>query len=349
MKKVILSIIQIAVTVAVLYWVFRDPARRAQMGQALRLADYRWIFAAIIAYAVVELSAAYRWYVLLRVQGIRLSMMRIIGLFLIGMFYNQCLPGGTGGDIIKSYFLLKETPTKKAGALLAVVFDRIVGLVALIVITAILVLLRLDKLAHNPSTQGYLWFLLVALGGAVLALVTSFIISGFNLGHRLPAHFPGRDKIIEVSTAYRLYARHWGATALAFAASAAAHLATFATFLFVAFALHASDVSTTPPGPLRAIDFFAVMPIERTISAMPISFGGAGLREHVLEVMLSSMCGVEPAKAVLVGTLGFLVIVACSSPGGLIYLFYKPSGETRHVRIREMQSEVAQAEHEIAE
>ena len=41
------------------------------------------------------------------------------------MFYNQFLPGGTGGDIIKSYLLLKETPGKKTGALLAVVFDRI--------------------------------------------------------------------------------------------------------------------------------------------------------------------------------------------------------------------------------
>ena len=55
------------------------------------------------------------------------------------MFYNQFLPGGTGGDIIKSYYLLKETPDKKAGALLAVVFDRFIGLVALVAITATLI------------------------------------------------------------------------------------------------------------------------------------------------------------------------------------------------------------------
>ena len=50
-----------------------------------------------------------------QVQKIHLSFPRIAGLFLIGMFYNQFLPGGTGGDIIKSYLLLKETPTKKQG------------------------------------------------------------------------------------------------------------------------------------------------------------------------------------------------------------------------------------------
>src|SRR5256885_7152376 len=61
-----------------------------------------------------------------------LSLPRLSGLFFIGMFYNQFLPGGTGGDIMKSYYLLKETPDKKAGALLAVVFDRFIGLVALV-------------------------------------------------------------------------------------------------------------------------------------------------------------------------------------------------------------------------
>ncbi len=340
MKKIILSVVQIVVTVAVLYWVFRDPTRRAQMAEALRLANYWWILAAIMFYGIVEIAAAFRWDVLLKVQGINLSFRRVAGLFLIGMFYNQFLPGGTGGDIIKSYFLLKETPDKKAGALLAVLFDRLIGLVALVVLTGILVAARYRWLSQTHETRGYLLFLMIALGGSVLALLTSFVISGFNLVHRLPAKFPGRDKIIETSSAYHLYAHHWPATLIAFGASAVAHLATFATFLCVAYALRAN---------VALIDFFAVMPIERTISAMPISFAGVGLREHVLQVMLHGLCGVPEGVAVLIGSLSFFVILLCSAPGGLVYFFYKPSGETRHVRLREMQSEVAQAEHEITD
>ena len=195
MKKILLTLIQLVVTIGVLYWVFHDPAKRAQMLEALRPADYRWIAAAIFAYVIVEVAAAIRWRMLLQVQGIHLGIFRLAGLFLIGMFYNQFLPGGTGGDIIKSYLLLKETPGKKTGALLAVVFDRLIGLIGLISITGALIALRYDWLTTTPETKRLVWGLLVVLGSAVLALVTSFVISGFKLLDKLPAHFPMRAKV----------------------------------------------------------------------------------------------------------------------------------------------------------
>ena len=67
------------------------------------------------------------------------------------MFYNQFLPGGTGGDIIKE-LPAAERDRKKAGALLAVVFDRFIGLVALVTITVTLVSLRFDLLWRTPVT-----------------------------------------------------------------------------------------------------------------------------------------------------------------------------------------------------
>jgi len=356
MKKILITILQLGVTVALLYWVFRDPEQRAKMAKALHEADYWWVLAAICAYVIVELAAAIRWQILLRVQGIRIKFFRLAGLFFIGMFYNQFLPGGTGGDIIKSYLLLKETPDHKAGALLAVVFDRLVGLVALVVITVTLVTLRFDLLWRTPVTvesgltpRQLLTALGIMLGFSIAGLLTSFIISGFNLFHLLPIKFPGRDKLIEISAAYHLYARHWMATVVAFGVSVIAHLATFTTFLFVAYALHAEDVRKDPPQPVPAVDFFAVMPIERTITAVPISLAGIGLREKLLQVMLHDLCCVTVEKAKLIGSLGFLVILICSAPGGLVYFIYKPSGVTHRVRLRDMKEEVATLEHEIAE
>src|SRR3712207_3325931 len=106
MKKILLTILQLTVTAAVLYWVFHDPAKRAKMAEALRAADFRWIGAAILVYLVVEIAAALRWHVLLKVQDIHLSLPRVAGLFTIGFFFNQFLPGGAGGDIVKSYLLV---------------------------------------------------------------------------------------------------------------------------------------------------------------------------------------------------------------------------------------------------
>src|SRR5690242_6295232 len=211
MKKILITAFQIAVTVGMLIWVFHDPNQRAKMAEALRTADYRWVVVGIFSYLFVEIFAALRWQVLLRVQKIHLSFPRLTGLFLIGMFYNQFLPGGTGGDIIKSYLLLKETPDHKAGALLAVVFDRLIGLVALVTITVTLVTLRFDLLWRTPVTveSGFtphqlLIALGLLLGVSISGLVASFIISGFNLFHLLPHQFPGREKLIEIAAAYSL-------------------------------------------------------------------------------------------------------------------------------------------------
>src|SRR5262252_2799868 len=195
MKKLLVTIFQLSVTIGVLYWVYHDPNRRAQMLEALRNAEYRWVVMSMLAYGVVEVAAAFRWHVLLKVQQIRLSVPRLAGLFFIGLFYNQFLPGGTGGDIIKSYYLLKETPDKKAGALLAVVFDRFIGLVALVAITATLITLRYDFLSQKPETRNLLWLLLALLGASVAFLISTFVVSGFKLLHSLPARFPGRDRL----------------------------------------------------------------------------------------------------------------------------------------------------------
>ena len=348
MKKALLTFLQIAVTVGLLFWVFHKRETRDAMADALATAQYRWILAAILAYAVVEFSAAFRWHLLLTVQGIRLSGPRVGGLFLIGMFFNLFLPGGTGGDVVKTYLLWKETPQNKPGALLAVVFDRMVGLIALIVITGTLIALRYGWLTRDTAAAGqanllhnprfFVWLVLLIFASAVLFVITTFVISGFNLVGRLPQRFPGRDKLIEISTAYHLYARHWRATAGALAASLVTHLGTFATFFFVARAFRSS-------AHVGLIDFFSIMPIERTISSLPLSVSGHGTREYVLQVMLFNLANVPPDTAALIGTTSFLVMLFCAAPGAVIYLFYRPSGAQRSLGLREMQAEVAAVEH----
>ena len=68
MKKTLLTILQLAVTGALLYWVFHSPATRESMAFALRHADFRWIAAALVTYVAVEFAAIHRpvsdWHVL---------------------------------------------------------------------------------------------------------------------------------------------------------------------------------------------------------------------------------------------------------------------------------------------
>src|SRR5262249_56691070 len=126
---------------------------------------------------------------------------------------------------------------------------------------------------QNPETRNLLWLLLMLLSASIAFLLATFVISGFRLFHFLPAHFPGRDKLIEIFAAYHLYAHHWRATLVAFGASVVAHLATFTTFLVAAYALGVR---------VPLVGFFSTIPVERTISALPLSFARIRLHEKDL-------------------------------------------------------------------
>ena len=99
LKKTALTALQVLVTVGILYLVFHDPAKRAEMAHALGQANRWWLLAGIAAYGVVEICSGVRWQLLLRVQGIALGWGRVFMLLLIGVFFNFIIPGGTGGDV----------------------------------------------------------------------------------------------------------------------------------------------------------------------------------------------------------------------------------------------------------
>ena len=337
MKKTILTIIQIAVTVGILWWIFRDPQKRHDMKNALADCDRLWIFAGIVAYGIVEILAALRWQILLRVQGVVLSIWRVLALLMIGILFNLFMPGGTGGDVVKIFYLLKETPGKKAGALLAVLMDRMIGLLGLIGLTGILLIARYQWLSSTEVTRNLTWTLLVIMGASFGGIVFSFCITGFGLAHKLPAKMPMRDKLIDLSIAYSAYARSWAASLGAFAVSIGIHIGSFYVFYAAARALRQS----TP-----LLDFFSVMPIINTIAALPISVGGAGVREKLFENLLSNLCGIKPAVAVAISLTGFAMLVFWAIAGGVIYLFYRP---TEHAKFSEIEQTVETLEHEIAE
>jgi glycosyltransferase 2 family protein len=335
-KRFIITAAQLLITVGVLWWVFHDPDKRAQMADALRRADKSWFLAALVVYGFVELVATVRWQILLRVQGIYLGWIRAGMLLMIGVFFNLFMLGATGGDVVKIYYLLKETPGKKAAAFLAVLMDRVIGLLALVSITGLLIGYRYEWLTQNPTTAGLANFVLLLMAGAIAAIAFSFLVTGFNLVHRLPQRFPFRETFIELSVAYNLYGRAWRASIAGFILSIAAHVGYFLTFYYVARAF-------TSKVPL--IDFLSIMPIVNTITALPISFSGIGWREFLFEKLLKNLSGIPEAVSVMISSTGFLVVVVWSIIGGLLYLLYRPSA---HVHVSEMVREVDQLEERIA-
>jgi uncharacterized protein (TIRG00374 family) len=342
MKKAILTGIQVLVTVGILIWVFHDHTKRHEMWEALQQAFHRpggveWLMTGFACYGVVELLAAGRWFLLLRVQDVELPLWRVGALFMLGIFFNLFMPGGTGGDVLKVYFLLKEIPKNKAAkGLLAVLMDRLIGLLALIMVSSVIIVIQYQWLQTTPVSRSLTWVLMLILVASLAGIVFSFVISGFGLAHKLPVKMPMRDQLIDVSKAYNAYAKAWPASLACLVGSFGVHLSMFMLFVCAARALNV-NIST---GAL-----LTVMPIILTISAMPISVGGAGVREGLFAALLGPLCGVSQAEAVTLSLTGFMLQAAWGTLGGIIYLGYRPSAP----KIRDMERQVHAFEHEIAE
>ncbi len=90
---------------------------------------------------VIFSSAAFltlvRWYLLVRAQGLQVTLVQAIRLGLIGLFYNQFLPGGVGGDIVKAAALARNQE-RRTVAVATVVMDRVIALWGLVWFAALL-------------------------------------------------------------------------------------------------------------------------------------------------------------------------------------------------------------------
>ncbi len=341
LQRLAVTLVQIAITAGILTYLLHDPVKRHEMAETLLRARGWWVLAGIGAYGAVECLAALRWKLLLHVQGIDLRPLRLTMLVLIGVFFNFFIPGGTGGDVVRVFYLLREAPERKSAAVLSVLVDRIIGLFALIALACIFIGLRWSWLTSTPSTRGYVWMTLSILAVASGGVVFSVIASGLGLVHKLPMRLPGRDRIAEFALAYNHYARAWPATLAALLGSMISHLGYIFTFFCASKAIE-SPLSNIP----TYGELCTIMPVVNTITALPISLGGMGVREGLFQVFLNELVGVEKSVAVVISSLGFLLSATWGALGGLIYIVYRPS---EHARMASIRAEVAALEHTVAE
>jgi hypothetical protein len=205
--------------------------------------------------------------------------------------------------------------------------------------------IQYNWLRTSPVPRHLTWVLLTILVCSLGGIIFSFVISGFHLAHMLPARMPLRNIMIDLAVAYNAYARAWPASLVALVASFGVHFASFSVFCCAARALGVR--SGGPGGPEISIGaLLTVMPIILTLASMPISVGGAGVREWLFVALLGPLCGVSQPEAVTLSLTGAMLTLAWGLVGAGIYVLYRPSD---HVRMQEVERQVHELGHEIAE
>jgi uncharacterized membrane protein YbhN (UPF0104 family) len=163
--------------------------QRIQQGLKSLLAQARakWylVFFAWILLGIPFWVTAIRWRGLMRPQGIDMPLGKCLQLTFVGQFYSIILPGITGGDLVKIVYASRLTGSKTK-SFITIILDRVIGLVALMVIagTAAGVQLLLNS-RHGAGPAGNQSTLLNVLLLIVILLGIMVVGCTFYFSHRL--------------------------------------------------------------------------------------------------------------------------------------------------------------------
>jgi len=287
----------------------------------LSRARWEWLLAAFVSFGVCLLAGSWRWQQLLRVQSIRLPLSQTWLITMIGFFFNQFLIGSTGGDLVKGFYAIRQAPERKAKAALSIVMDRVMGLVAILAATFLLLPLEWDRLYTNADTRLILIFLALILSGVFVGLGVALffplsVLPGWV--HRLWGQCPKREVLESLYDGLRAH----GAAGWTMGWAVGASLTSAVPLLSTGWLLSQSLSLDIAYGPMTIL--FALVLCAMGIPLFP---GGHGVREAAFllffGVFTVTRSGVPVGEetALACSTLFLLITLSWSLLGGSLYLF----------------------------
>jgi uncharacterized protein (TIRG00374 family) len=273
------------------------------LGKAIARHPALYGVAFLLYVSVLQVLACGRWYWLLRSARVPIRLAEVIRLHMMGLFFSGFLPGGTGGDLVKGYYLMKgRTQSEGAAALGTLVVDRIVGLFGLVGVAAAATLFSIDAWRGSPLLGAQSMFILAIAAGAVL--VTLAYLSPWNpfpsLTARLAVKRGGKKGFLaELTGALAAFRKAPGVFLGAIALSMGVH-----TCLIVVYALCAGALDVSLPLRLHAY----VGPVLTFVNGIPISPAGLGVGEAAGMILYKAVGATHGQAEIpaLVHTLGLL-------------------------------------------
>ena len=282
------------------------------------------IFIATLGIFVVsQIIVGFRWWILLRAQSIFIGFWAAVRLHFLGLFYNNCMPGSVGGDLVRAWYVTRHTD-RKFEAALSVFVDRVVGLLSTLVIAAFFYLLFLQGQSDITATEkksGFLrsvgeykgiifWFfvaLLIILLGFALYKPTRMILAkvwSFICAHSLRAIWKFKD------------------SAILYCSKPLTILVVFGlTFFLQIMVITGFWVLGRSLGITASIKYYyAFFTLTWVLGAIPISIGGAVVVEGMLMVLFINIANVAEGSAYALALCQRAVWILASLPGAVIHL-----------------------------
>ncbi|MBS3734828.1 MAG: flippase-like domain-containing protein [Phycisphaerae bacterium] len=275
--------------------------------------DINWLVLALgaVGFTASLLVIAARWWMLLRIQRIRIHLWEVVRLTFLGQFFNAVAPGVIGGDIVKAYYVAKHTP-KTAAVLLSIFVDRVMGMTELALLAGSMVAVAL--LAGLETFADIRDAVIVA---AVVAVAVVFILV-FLLSRRfrrvlhldkLYGRLPMAHHIARAGDAAVLYRKRIGVLFRAVLMTFGAH-----AFFVGAIAMCGASLGLAIPW----YQYLLYIPLIYIIGSVPITPGGVGVMEAAFVHFFVNAPAVGASEVFAMALLARLVPIVCGLPGAIV-------------------------------
>ena len=307
-------------------WTFGPP----ELWSTLQEMDLKFLALSIVLMGALLLLGVIRWHIILKVQGLNISFWRTTEISLIAHFFNSFLLGSVGGDVLKAYYVARQTHHKKTEAVVTVAADRIVGLFSMLLLACVMMILARDYLAlMKAELKPVIWLILAMTGGCAVFIFLSFwggVSKGIPQARTWLRKLPKGELLERSIEAFREFGRDKTFFLRVLPVSMLANIVCIIHFMTLIWGFHLD-------APLLAIA--AIVPIVTCISTLPITPSGLGVRENLYVWFLATEgVNIPYAEALLISLIGFGTSLFWSMVGGLVYLT---------VRDREHLSEIEEA------
>lgn len=296
--------VKLALTLLAFIFVFAN-IDGAQLYRIWREQDHLLIAAAGAMIVLQLLLGALRWWVLALALSDNnpraFSYGRSFVYYHISSFFNCCLPGTVGGDVLRVW-LARSEHFPLTASIYSVLLDRILSLMALVVLVAI-------TLPAFSAIAGFAPWPVVAIT-LLLALLAMAVVRYFDVWFVRFSTLRLYHAALYIINGMRMMLRHKRASFLSLAYGVLSHLTYCLCGLFLAHSL-AIDMTW-----MQAI---ILLPLVLLVTVLPISIGGWGVREAGA-IGLLGLIGVAKAEALMLSIQLGLVNIFISLPGGLMWL-----------------------------